>query len=455
MVEKHWIINFLSSCVRAFRDDESEARVENFRRDHPDWSRDELIRRWVEFRLRQNGVVYGTPLASEETIAFHTSKGYAQRRAVFLAVLGAEAELAMEVGCAVSHCTLGNIRVCELLVCFALLCREFGLAEKIHALIPSVEVEGPLPKELLRHAAKVGRVLPRRAYLSGNPLIGLPVHNSFNYVDAKTLGRIAVAYYERGRVDRTVILRVLDYKDREKAHLLRAMVGLTLADRPLGVGSLRVVRRQIRLSGLPGKTRRALRRMLRQPASAEAVAAAVKNERIRDFLLEQVVLGAVLDGHFSERERVYVGELAGFLGVTPEELARLEAEVVAFYETHKAYLDLFMVGTAVRSYRQRMPEQLQQTLRENLALITKEIKAKKGLADLLYRTSLGEDLTKEERKKMGRQLVDILRTIPSLAIFSIPGGAVLLPLLFKILPKGLKPRAFAEVTKKEGEREII
>jgi hypothetical protein len=102
-----------------------------------------------------------------------------------------------------------------------------------------------------------------------------------------------------------------------------------------------------------------------------------------------------------------------------------------------------------------MPEQLKQTLRENLGLITKEIKAKNGLADLLYRTSLGEELTKEERKKMGRQFLDILRSIPSLAIFSIPGGAILLPLLFTILPRGLKPRAFAEATKKEGGREII
>ena len=454
-MKKDWLYQFLSSCVRAFRDEESEARVENFRLDHPDWPLEELIRRWIEFRLRQTGVVYGTPLASEETIAFHTSKGYAQRRAVFLAILAAEAELAMEVGCAVSHCTVGNIRVCELLICFALLCREFQLAEKIHELIPLVPAEGAVPNKLLRHAAKVGRVLPRRAYLSGNPLIGLPIHNSFNYVDAKTLGRIAVVYYEHGRVDRTAIGRVLAYEDREKGHLLRAMVGLTLADRPLGVGSLRVVRQQIRSSGLPRKTRKVLRRMLLQPASPKAVADAVKNDRVRDFLLEQVILGATLDGHFSEREKGYVGELAGFLGVWPEDLARLEAEVVAFYETHKAYLDLFMVGTAVRSYRQRMPEQLKQTLHENLGLITKEIKAKKGLADLLYRTSLGEDLSKEERKKMGRQLVDILRSIPSLAIFSIPGGAVLLPLLFKILPKGLKPRAFAEVTKKEGGREII
>jgi hypothetical protein len=454
-MKKDWLYNFLSSCVGAFRDEESGARVDDFKLNHLDLPRDELIRWWIEFRLRQTGIVYGTPLASEETIAFHTSKGYAQRRAVFLAILGAEAELAMEVGCAVSHCTVGNIRVGELLVCFALLCRELELAEKIHELIPLVPADGSVPKKLLRYAAKVGRVLPRRAYLFGNPLIGLPIHNSFNYVDAKTLGRIAVVYYERGHVDRRAIGRVLAYDDREKEHLLRAMVGLTLADRPLGVGSLRVVRRQIRSAGLPRKTRKALRRMLKQPASPKAVADAVGNDRVRNFLLEQVILGATLDGHFSERERGYVGDLAGRLGVSPGDLARLEAEVVAFYETHKAYLDLFMVGTAVRSYRQRMPEQLKQTLRENLGLITKEIKAKKGLADLLYRTSLGEELTKEERKKMGRQFLDILRSIPSLAIFSIPGGAILLPLLFTILPRGLKPRAFAEATKKEGGREII
>lgn len=454
-MKKDWIFQFLSSCVRAFRDEESEARVENFRRDHPGWPRDELIRRWVESRLRQTGVVYGTPLASEQTIAFHTSKGYAQRRAVFLAILAAEAELAMEVGCAVSHSTLGNIRVCELLVCFALLCREFRLAGRIHELIPQVPAEGEVPGKLMRCALKVGRVLPRRAYLSGNPLIGLPIHNSFNYVDAKTLGRIAVAYFERGRVDPAAIQRVLDFEDREKELLLRAMVGLTLADRSLGIGSLRVVRRQIKSSGLPRKFRKTLRWMLKQPASPMAVAAAVEDDRTRDFILEQVILGATLDGHFSEQEKGYVGDLAGFLGVAPEELARIEAEVMAFYETHKAYLDLFMVGTAVRSYRQRLPERLQQTLRENLALITKEIRAKRGLADLLYRTSLGEQLTREERRQMGRQLVDILRTIPSLAIFSVPGGAVLLPLLFRILPKGLKPRAFAEVQKKDEEQEII
>ena len=40
-------------------------------------------------------------------------------------------------------------------------------------------------------------------------------------------------------------------------------------------------------------------------------------------------------------------------------------------------------------------------------------------------------------------LIDILKSIPSLAIFMLPGGAILLPLFIKFIPK-LLPSAFDE-----------
>jgi hypothetical protein len=249
-----------------------------------------------------------------------------------------------------------------------------------------------------------------------------------------------------------VVQKVWDFEDREKELLLRAMLGLTLADRSPGTRSQRVIYGQIKSAKLPRKVRRSLLRMLRGGVEAMAVAAAVQDDRSRDFLLEQVILGAMLDGHFSERESVYIGDLASWLGVSHEDLAQREAEVVTFYEQHKAYLDIFTVGTAVRYHRQRMLQRLQKAIVENLGLIVGEIKNTAGLAELLYRTSLGEKLSLEERKQMGRQLVDILRAIPSLAIFSLPGGAVLLPLLYKVLPDGMKPRAFAERDKKRKEK---
>lgn len=455
---RDWLFTFLKTCADGFDDAGAHDRIENFRLENKGLTPDELIRRWVEHRLRETGVVYGTPLASEDTIAFHTTKGFAQRRAVFLAILQIEAELAMEIGCAVSHCTLGNIRILELLVCFALLCQQFRLAEQLHEWIPRIPVEGEPPRKLTKLSIKVGRALSRQTYLTGNPLLGLPIHNSFNYVDAKTLGRLAVAYFEHGRPDPVAVKRVLDFAAEEKELLIKAMLGLTLADRSLGVGSIRVVEEQIRSAKLPRRMRKELLRLVRGPVSPLAVAAAVKDDRARDFMLEQVILGAVLDGHFSEQEQGYIGDLAGWLEVSPESLAKREARVVEFYERHKAYLDLFTVGSAVRFYRQRMVGQLQKAIYENLNLIVSEIKGTGELAELLYRASLGEKLDKDERKKMGQQLLDILRTIPSLAIFSLPGGAFLLPLVFKVLPEGLKPRAFAERDRRrerEGEKEIL
>ena len=50
-------------------------------------------------------------------------------------------------------------------------------------------------------------------------------------------------------------------------------------------------------------------------------------------------------------------------------------------------------------------------------------------------------MTEEEIDKMQEQLLDVLKSIPSLAIFMLPGGAVLLPLFIKFIPK-LLPSAF-------------
>ncbi|MGJ8738309.1 LETM1 domain-containing protein, partial [Zobellia laminariae] len=40
-------------------------------------------------------------------------------------------------------------------------------------------------------------------------------------------------------------------------------------------------------------------------------------------------------------------------------------------------------------------------------------------------------------------LIDIFKSIPSLAIFLLPGGAVLLPIFIKLIPK-LLPSSFDE-----------
>jgi hypothetical protein len=53
------------------------------------------------------------------------------------------------------------------------------------------------------------------------------------------------------------------------------------------------------------------------------------------------------------------------------------------------------------------------------------------------------DLTKKEKEMVKEQFKDIVKSMPSLAIFLLPGGAFLLPLVLKVIPD-LVPSAFRD-----------
>jgi hypothetical protein len=69
-----------------------------------------------------------------------------------------------------------------------------------------------------------------------------------------------------------------------------------------------------------------------------------------------------------------------------------------------------------------------------------ELRESKELMVLLTKSTT-RALSEEEQKKVQDQLLDIMKSIPSLAIFILPGGAILLPLFIKFIPKML-PSAF-------------
>ncbi|MFD2528206.1 MULTISPECIES: LETM1 domain-containing protein [Polaribacter] len=64
----------------------------------------------------------------------------------------------------------------------------------------------------------------------------------------------------------------------------------------------------------------------------------------------------------------------------------------------------------------------------------------------LIRKSTHSSLTEEEKLKIKVQLLDICKAIPAFTVFMLPGGALLLPLLIKLIPDIL-PSAFRDDVK--------
>ena len=87
-------------------------------------------------------------------------------------------------------------------------------------------------------------------------------------------------------------------------------------------------------------------------------------------------------------------------------------------------------------------QDIKESIHKNKKRLAKEIQESKELFSLLTK-STHKKLTSEEKKKVKEQLLDICKSVPALAVFLLPGGALLLPLLIKLIPDIL-PSSFRE-----------
>lgn len=87
-------------------------------------------------------------------------------------------------------------------------------------------------------------------------------------------------------------------------------------------------------------------------------------------------------------------------------------------------------------------EEIKELLHRNKKRLHKELEQSKEAMGLI-RKSVHTHLSEEEKDKVKEQLLDIFKAVPAFAIFMLPGGALLLPLVIKLIPDIL-PSAFRE-----------
>ena len=108
------------------------------------------------------------------------------------------------------------------------------------------------------------------------------------------------------------------------------------------------------------------------------------------------------------------------------------------YERRRVHLSMpGYVSKALKQFQHEKPKVKQDAPYPSARII---YGAKKQYATEKSKAPL---LNPKEKKKVQEQLLDIFKSIPSLAIFLLPGGALLLPMVVKLIPK-LLPSAFDE-----------
>jgi len=117
-------------------------------------------------------------------------------------------------------------------------------------------------------------------------------------------------------------------------------------------------------------------------------------------------------------------------------------DIQSFSLKFEGKLSLFEYATPIKQFYNQSTSTVKRLIVRNKDRLQKELQESGELLKLLG-ISTYRELTKDEKTKVKNQLLDICKTIPSLTIFLLPGGAILLPLLVKFIPK-LLPSAFDE-----------
>ena len=113
-----------------------------------------------------------------------------------------------------------------------------------------------------------------------------------------------------------------------------------------------------------------------------------------------------------------------------------------FVIDHKDSISLFNFSNPINHFYKQTTRTVNLLILRNKNRILKELSQSKELVKLLGQSTQRE-LDHDEKQLVKTQLLDICKTIPSLAIFILPGGSLLIPLLVKFIPQ-LLPSAFNE-----------
>lgn len=136
----------------------------------------------------------------------------------------------------------------------------------------------------------------------------------------------------------------------------------------------------------------------------------------------------------------YIKETASELFTTTASVENALKDLEHFVETYKDHIPGLKTMAMGEQLYENFTLLVNKLILRNSKRLLKEIKGSQELIILLTKSTHSE-LSKEERKKVQEQLLDIFKSIPSLAIFILPGGAILLPIFIKLIPK-LLPSAF-------------
>ncbi|MCB9528137.1 MAG: TerB family tellurite resistance protein [Myxococcales bacterium] len=319
------------------------------------------------------------------------------------------------------------------------------LAERALALLDDDPHGRRFVRGLNAVAGALGAALEADALPADHPLLGHPFHQLLRYVDARSVARVVrlVAAAPDGRPAPEALDRVLGLARTALHQAVSAAIALAAADGVVDPPERALIEALMRAARFDDAALAMHRAEFDDPAAPDAIAARLDGPATRPFLLHLLFLGAHVNGRYHPAERGFIERFAAAAGEDPDALAAYEAEALATYERRPDLVERLALDGAVARLRNKVQARVERAIRDNGRRLWSEIQETGELVALLNKAR-STPLDPTEDAAVRAQLIDICKAIPALALFAVPGGSILLPLVIRHLPFDLLPSSFRD-----------
>lgn len=183
-------------------------------------------------------------------------------------------------------------------------------------------------------------------------------------------------------------------------------------------------------------------KMLKESSLDEIKLSSFKDEYEKYYLLDLCGMAMWSDEKMEVSEKQFLLNLSEILGIPEDFTIQSMEDMNQFLMLNRDKIPYFNYSNPVKHFYDQTTSNVQTLVKRNKKRLLLEISQSKELVQLLRKSTTAE-LSSEEKKKVKSQLLDICKTVPSLTIFLVPGGSLLLPILIKFIPQML-PSAFNE-----------
>ena len=173
----------------------------------------------------------------------------------------------------------------------------------------------------------------------------------------------------------------------------------------------------------------------------------LSNDLEKFYMIDLAGISLWSDEKVENEERYFLYKLGEKLAVEESFITESIHFINDFIVKYKKEIPYFNNSNPVKNFYDQTTDNVVVLIHRNKNRFVKELSQSKELMQLLAK-STHKELDKDEKKKVKTQLLDICKTVPSLTIFLLPGGSLLLPILIKFIPQ-LLPSAFNENEERE------